>query len=82
MSVAPGGGGGYLVYLSYGNVPFFRVSFSPFFLEQGIKRRQIFWSRCQNVSEEEILLQQANFWSSFCVFEYTFQRLSLEQGVI
>ena len=42
---APGGGGGYLVYLSDGDVPFFRVSFSPIFLQRGIKRRQIFWSR-------------------------------------
>ena len=39
------GGGGYLVYLSDGDVPFFRVSFLQIFLEQGIKRRQIFWSR-------------------------------------
>ena len=38
-------GGGYLVYLSDGDMPFFRVSFSPIFLEQGIKRRQVFWSR-------------------------------------
>ena len=38
-------GGGYLVYLSDGDVPFFRYRFRPFFLEQGIKIRQIFWSR-------------------------------------
>ena len=42
---APGGGGGYLVYLFEGDVLFFRVSFSPIFLEQGNKRRQVFWSR-------------------------------------
>ena len=45
----PGGGGyvlHYLVYLSDGDVPFFRVSFSPIsFQEQGINRRQILWSR-------------------------------------
>ena len=39
-------GGGYIVDLSDGDVPFFRVSaFWPIFLGQEIKRRQIFWSR-------------------------------------
>ena len=44
----PGGGYilHYLVYLSDGDVPFFRVSFSPIsFQEQGINGRQIFWTR-------------------------------------
>ena len=27
------------------------------------------------MSKEEILLQRANFWSNFCVFEYTFQQI-------
>ena len=35
-------GGGCLVYLSDGYVPFFRVSFSPSLLERDIKRRQFF----------------------------------------
>ena len=38
-------GGGYLVYLFDGDEPFSGYRFRLFFLEQGIKRRQIFWSR-------------------------------------
>ena len=38
-------GGGYVVHLSDGDVPFSGYRFRPFFLEQGVKRRQIFWSR-------------------------------------
>ena len=36
------GGGGYLVYLVDGDVPFFRVSLHQSFLEQGIKVRTFF----------------------------------------
>ena len=32
---SPEGGGGYLVYLSYGDVPLFRVSLSPIFSRTG-----------------------------------------------
>ena len=52
-------GGGYLVYLSYGDVPFFRVSFSPIFSRTGYQKKANFLSGagCQNMSKEEILLQ-------------------------
>ena len=40
-------------------MPFFRVSFSPIFLEQGIKKEGKFsGAGCQNMSKEEILLQR------------------------
>ena len=32
-------GGGYLVYLSDGDVPFFRVSFSPIFSRTGYQKK-------------------------------------------
>ena len=32
-------GEGYLVYLSYGDVPFFRVSFSPIFSRTGYQKK-------------------------------------------
>ena len=35
-------GGGYLVYLSYGDVPFFRVSFSPIFSGTGYQKKANF----------------------------------------
>ena len=53
------GGGGYLVYLSDGDVPFFRVSFSPIFSRTGYQKKANFsGAGCQNMSKEEILLQQ------------------------
>ena len=39
-----GGGGGYLAYLSDGDMPFFRVTFSPIFSRQGINRMQVLWA--------------------------------------
>ena len=35
-------GGGYLVYLSYGDVPFFRVSFSPISSRTGYQKKANF----------------------------------------
>ena len=35
-------GGRYLVYLSYGNVPFFMVSFSPIFSRTGYQKKANF----------------------------------------
>ena len=48
LSIATGvfpdsaGGGEYLVYLSDGDVPFFRVSFSPIFSRTGYQKRANF----------------------------------------
>ena len=36
------GGGGYLVYLTDGDVPFFRVSFSPIFSRTGYQKKANF----------------------------------------
>ena len=53
------GGRGYLVYLSDGDVPFFRVSFSPIFSRTGYQKKVKFsGAGCQNMSNEEILLQR------------------------
>ena len=58
----PGGGGTWYIRPT-GMCRFSGYRFRLFFLEQGIKRRQIFWSRLskhsgQNMSKEEILLQR------------------------
>ena len=37
-----GGGGRYLVYFSDGDVPFFRVSFSPIFSRMAYQNRAVF----------------------------------------
>ena len=44
FSIDPGsrGGGGYLVYLTDGDVPFFRVSFSPIFSRTGYQKKANF----------------------------------------
>ena len=76
-------GEGYLVYLSYRDVLFFKgIVFAYFFWNRVSKEGKFSGTGCQNMSKEEILLQRANFWSNFCVFEYTFQRFFLEQGII
>ena len=77
------GYGGYLVYLSDGDVPFFRVSFSAIISRTGYQKEGKF-SRagCQNMSKEECLLKRVIMQSNFCVFEYTFYRFFLEQGII
>ena len=40
-------GGGYLVYLSDGDVPFFRVSFSPIFSRTGYQKKANFLEQAQ-----------------------------------
>ena len=65
-------GGGYLVYLSDGDVPFFRVSVRLFFLEQGIKRRQVFWIRLSKHVKRGNFVTTGCYLVDFCVFEYTF----------
>ena len=54
----PGGGGGYLVYLSNGDVPFFRVSFSPIFSRTGYQKKANFLEQVLKTCQEEILLQR------------------------
>ena len=71
--------GGYLGYLSNGDVPFLRVLFSLIFLKRGIKRRQFFWSR---LSKGEILLDRVAVSSYFFVLEYVFYQFFLEWGII
>ena len=43
------GGGGYLVYLSDGDVPFFRVSFSPIFSRTGYQKKANFLEQGEKI---------------------------------
>ena len=66
LASIPRRGGGYLVYLSNGDVLFLRVSFSP--------KGKFSGAGCQDMSKEEILLQRFIIQSNFCIFEYTLHR--------
>ena len=46
------GGGGYLVYLTGGDVPFFRVSFSPIFSRTGYQKKANFLEQVVKTCEK------------------------------
>ena len=79
---------GYLVYLSAGDVPFFRVSFSPIFFQNGVSKEGKFsGAGCQNMSKEEILLLFSPIlvflsilFTDFSRTGYHFKAKVLEQG--
>ena len=82
-TVNPGGGGGVLsIFVLRGCAVFQGIVFAHFFQNRVSREGKFSGAGCQNMSKEEILFQRANFWSNFCVFEYTFQRFFLEQGII
>ena len=71
------GGGGYLVYLSDGDVAFLRVSFSPIFSRTGYQKKAIFLQPVVKTC------QKRNFVTlDFRLLEYTFYQLLLESGII
>ena len=76
------GGGVLSIFVLRGCAVFQGIVFAYFFWNRVSKEGKFSGAGCQNMSKEEILLQQANFWSNFRVFEYTFQRFFLEQGII
>ena len=81
--IASRGGGRYLVYLSDGDVPFFRVSFSPIFSRTGYQKKANFLEQVVKTCQKRKFRYNGLLFSqSFCVFEYTFHRFFLEQGVI
>ena len=52
-------GGGYLLYLSDGDVPFFRISFSPILSRTGYQKRAIFLEPVVKTCQKgEILLDR------------------------
>ena len=53
-------GGGYLVYLVDGDVPFFRVSFSQFFSRAGYQSKDVFL---------ELVVKKAHFLQSRLLFQ-------------
>ena len=66
MTLTPGGG--YLIYLTDGDVPFSGYRFRLFFLEQGIKRRQIFWSRLSKHVKRENFVRTGYYLVKFLCF--------------
>ena len=54
----PSPGGGYLVYLSDGDVPFFTVSFSPIFPRTGNQKKASFLEPVVKTSKVENLLDR------------------------
>ena len=77
------GGGGYLVYLSYVDVLFFRVSFSPIFSRTGYQKKANFLEQVVKTCQRRKFCYSGLLSSQiFCIFEYTFYRFFLEQGII
>ena len=48
---------GYLVYLSAGDVPFFRVSFSPIFSRTGYQKKASFLEQVVKTCQKQFLMQ-------------------------
>ena len=54
-------GGGYFVYLSDGDVPFFRILLSPIVSGTGIKEGNFSGAGCQDMSKGKILILYEKF---------------------
>ena len=65
-------GGGHLVYLCDGDVPFFRVSFSPNFSRSGYQKKAVFLEPVVKTYQKEIFLNRVVIQSNFHVLEYAF----------
>ena len=61
-------GGGYLVYLSDGDVPFFRVSFSPIFSRTGYQKKANFLEQVVKTSQKRKFCQHGLFFSPIFAF--------------
>ena len=67
-------GWGYLVYLSDGNVPFFRVSLSPIFSRTGCQKKAVRRELVVRTCQREILSDRVIIQSNLGVLEHTFHR--------
>ena len=61
-------GGGYLVYLSDGDVPFFRVSFSPIFSRTGYQRKANFLDQVVKTCQKRKFCYNVLLFSQIFVF--------------
>ena len=75
-------GGGYLVYLSDGDVPFFRVSFSPIFSRTGYQKKANFLEQVVKTCQKRKFCYSRLLFSQIFVFLSIFYRFFLEQGII
>ena len=62
------GGGGYLVYLSDGDVPFFRVSFSPIFSRTGYQKKANFLEQVVKTCQQRKFCYNGLLLSQIFVF--------------
>ena len=62
------GGGGYLVYLSDGDVPFFRVSFLPFFSRTGYQKKANFLEQVVKTCQKRTFCYNVLLFSQIFVF--------------
>ena len=62
------GGGGYLVYLSDGDVPFFRVSFSPIFSKTGYQKKASFQEQVVKTCQKRKFCYNRLLFSQIFVF--------------
>ena len=62
------GGGGYLVYLSDGDVPFFRLSFSPIFLRTGYQKTANFLELVVKTCQKENFVTTGYYLVKFLCF--------------
>ena len=60
--------GGYLVYLSDGDVPFFRVSFSPIFSRTGYQKKANFLEQVVKTCQKRKFCYNGLFFSPIFVF--------------
>ena len=73
MNNAPGGGG-YLVFLSDGDMPFSEYRFRLFFPVRGIKRRQILWGPLSNHVKRGKFVRSSCYLVRFLCFRAYFHR--------
>ena len=64
----PVGGGGYLVYLSDGEVPFFRVSISPTFSRTGYQKKANFLEQVAKTCQKRKVCYNGLLFSQIFVF--------------
>ena len=62
------GGGGYLVYLSDGDVPFFRVSFLPIFSRTGYQKKANFLEQVVKTCQKRKFCYNGLLFSQIIVF--------------